>query len=152
RLLEMRAEARALQVPCRGASGSRKDRRGAAAEPPRGTCPVSPRPRPGARELLSAVRGIDWRQTGVLCSLVGLAGWCGYLWLRFGDPLAFLTVQAAPGWDQGSGPATWFKVTYLLAVAHRVPVRLLTAQALAGLGAVLLLGRVWRRFGWGYTV
>ena len=54
-LLEMRAEARALQVPCRGASGSRKDRRGAAAEPPRGTCPVSPRPRPGARELLSAV-------------------------------------------------------------------------------------------------
>jgi len=150
-LLEMRAEARALQVLCRGASGSRKDRRGAAAEPPRGTCPVSPRPRPGARELLSAVRGIGWRQAGVLCSLVGLAGWCVYLWLRFGDPLAFLTVQAAPGWDQGSGPATWFKVTYLLAVAHRVPVRLLTAQALAGLAAVLLLGRVWRRFGWGYT-
>ena len=30
--------------------------------------------------------------------------------------------------------------------------RLLTVQALAGLGAVLLLGRVWRRFGWGYTV
>ena len=33
-----------------------------------------------------------------------------------------------------------------------VPVRLLTVQALAGLGAVLLLGRVWSRFGWGYTV
>jgi len=40
-LLEMRAEARALQVLCRGASGSRKDGRGAAAEPPRGTCPVA---------------------------------------------------------------------------------------------------------------
>jgi len=39
-----------------------------------------------------------------------------------------------------------------VAVAHRVPVRLLTVQALAGLGAVLLLGRVWLRFGWGYTV
>jgi hypothetical protein len=66
--------------------------------------------------------------------------------------LAFLTVQGAPGWDQPSGPATWFKVTYLLAVAHRLPVLLLTAQALAGLVAVLLLGGVWHRFGWGYTV
>ena len=44
------------------------------------------------------------------------------------------------------------KVTYLLAVAHRLPVLLLTAQALAGLVAVLLLRRVWQRFGWGYTV
>jgi hypothetical protein len=151
-LLEMRAEARAHQVPRRGASKSQELSWGATGEPPGGTGPMSPQPRPGARELLSAVRGIGWRQAGVLCSLVGLAGWCGYLWFWFGDPLAFLTVQAAPGWDQGSGPTTWFKVTYLLAVVHRVPVRLLTAQALAGLGAVLLLGRVYRRFGWGYTV
>jgi hypothetical protein len=122
RLLEMRAEARALQEPCRREPGSQKDRRGAAAEPPRGS-PVSPRPRPGARELLSAARGIDWREAGVVCSLIGLAGWCGYLWLRFGDPLAFLTVQAAPGWDQGSGPATWFKVTYLLTGLRPSPTR-----------------------------
>jgi hypothetical protein len=135
RVLEIRAEDRA---------------KSANFVPPSGT--VSPPKRPGLRDLLSAFEGIGWRQMGVLCSLLGLAGWCGYLWLRFGDPLAFLTVQGAPGWDQPSGPATWFKATYLLAIAHRVPVRLLTAQALAGLVAVLLLRRVWRRFGWGYTV
>jgi hypothetical protein len=151
RVLEIRAEARNPGMPRPCASGSTERGRSATGEPPGGADPRSPR-RPGVRELLCAVRGIGWRQAGVLCSVVGLAGWCGYLWLRFGDPLAFLTVQAAPGWDQGSGPATWFKVPYLLAVAHRVPVRLLTAQALAGLGAVLILGRVWRRFGWGYTV
>ena len=152
RVLEIRAEARALQMPRGGASGSADRGQAAAGEPSGGTVAVSPPPRPGARDLLSAVRGIGWRQAGVLFSFVGLAGWCGYLWLRFGDPLAFLTVQGAPGWDQASGPATWFKVTYLRAVAHRLPVLLLTGQALAGLGAVLLLGRVWRRFGWGYTV
>jgi hypothetical protein len=149
RVLEIRAEDRALKVPQGRASGSERGL-GTDGEPPRSTVPV--RPRPGLRELLSAVEGIGWRQAGVLCSLLGLAGWCGYLWLRFGDPLAFLTVQGAPGWDQGSGPATWFKVTYLVAVDHRVPVLLLTVQALAGLGAVLLLRRVWQRFGWAYTV
>ena len=96
---------------------------------------------------------IGWRPAGVLVSLVGVAAWCGYLWVRFGDPLVFLTVQGAPGWDQGSGPVTWFKVAYLLDWQQRLrnPVLLLTAQALAGLVAVLLLPRVRRRFGWGYT-
>ena len=71
----------------------------------------------------------------MLVSLVGVAAWSGYLWVRFGDPLAFLTVQGALGWDQGSGPATWFKVAYLLDWQQRLrnPVLLLTAQALAGL-------------------
>jgi hypothetical protein len=148
RVLEIRAEARA-SGPSHGqaAGAAQRGRADAGAH----TGPEAPT-RPGVRELLGAARGIGWRQAGVLSSLLGLAGWCGYLWLRFGDPLAFLTVQGAPGWDQPSGPATWFKVTYLLAVAHRLPVLLLTGQALAGLGAVLLLGRVWSRFGWGYTV
>jgi hypothetical protein len=152
RVLEIRAEARVLKLPQLPAPGSEETSGPDGAPPSRMVGSVSARQRPGPRELLSAVRGIGWRQAGVLCSLLGLAGWCGYLWLRFGDPLAFLTVQGAPGWDQPSGPVTWFKVTYLLAVAHRLPVLLLTAQALAGLVAVLLLPRVWQRFGWGYTV
>ena len=42
----------------------------------------------------------------VLASPPG-ASTCG---VRFGDPVAFATVQEAPGWYQGSGPHTWFKV------------------------------------------
>ena len=90
----------------------------------------------------------------MLLSAAGLAGWCGYLWSQFGNPLAFVAVQAAPGWDQGSGPATWLKFTFIETIGRRLanPTMLLTAQALAGLAAVLLLGHVRRRLGWGYTV
>ena len=38
---------------------------------------------------------------GVL-SAAGLAGWCGYLWSQFGNPLAFVAVQAAPGWTRAA--------------------------------------------------
>ncbi|WP_420121210.1 hypothetical protein [Nakamurella sp.] len=93
-----------------------------------------------------------WREAGVLLSGLGLAGWMLWLWAAYGDPLAFNTVQAAPGWNQGSGPRTWFKVDYVGAVLWRSPdlVARLTAQALMMLIAVLLLRRVWRLFGWGY--
>jgi hypothetical protein len=110
--------------------------------------------RPALRSLLLAVGTVRPRQAGVVVSVAGAAAWCGYLWLRFGDPLAFVAVQAAPGWDQGSGPATWLKFTYIETISRRLanPTMILTAQALAGLAAVLLLGHVLRRFGWGYTV
>ncbi|HEY4993167.1 MAG TPA: hypothetical protein VII33_13920, partial [Nakamurella sp.] len=91
-------------------------------------------------------------EAGVLVSGLGLVSWCVYLWTRFGDPLAFLTVQQAPGWYQGSGPHTWFKIAYF-GTLIRGPlenVLLLTPQALLCLCALLLLPRVWRRFGWGY--
>jgi hypothetical protein len=109
---------------------------------------------PTLRSLLTAARGVGPRDAGVLLSVAGLAGWCGYLWLQFNDPLAFIAVQAAPGWDQPGGPATWLKFTYIETISRRLanPTMLLTAQALAGLAAVLMLGHVWRRLGWGYTV
>ena len=62
-------------------------------------------------------------------------------------------MQAAPGWNQGSGPRTWFKVGYLGTMVFGpvdVAIRT-TAQALLCLFAMLLLRRVWRRFGWGYA-
>jgi hypothetical protein len=108
----------------------------------------------------------------VLLSLGGLIGWMGYLWLEFGEPLAFQAVQRAPGWDQGSGPHTWFKVTFLQRLG-RLPGyvggwldgtggidawkdSLYTAgillQAVLMLTFVVLLVVVWRRIGWGYAV
>ena len=103
-------------------------------------------------DLLRAVRDVRWRQLGVLVAGLGLAAWMVYLWTSFGDPLAFATVQAAPGWNQGGGPRTWFKFDYVGTLLWRSPdlaVRL-TAQALMVLLAILLLRRVWRLFGWGY--
>jgi hypothetical protein len=109
-------------------------------------------PRPRWRDMLAAVRDVRWPQAGVLISILGLLGWCGYLWVQFGDPLAWLAVQEAPGWSQGSGPKTLFKIGYLdtmrngpFGVAFR-----LTAQALMCLIAILLMRRVFRLFGWGY--
>ena len=108
--------------------------------------------RPDWRALLRAVPAVRWREAGVLVSGLGLAAWCVYLWVRFGDPFAFATVQEAPGWYQRGGPHTWFKVVYVGTVLFGpldVAIRL-TAQAVMCLCAVLLLPRVWRLFGWGY--
>ena len=88
----------------------------------------------------------------MLVSGLGLAAWCIYLWVQFGDPVAFATVQEAPGWYQRGGPHTWFKIVYIGTVLFGpvdVAIRL-TAQAIMCLFAVLLLPRVYRLFGWGY--
>lgn len=109
--------------------------------------------RPTLRDLLGAVPAVRWRQAGVLLSAAGLVGWCWYLWVTFGDPLAWISVQAAPGWYQGSGPRTWFKIMYLGALVVGTPqlAAILTAQAVFCLLAILLLPRVLRTFGWGYA-
>ena len=106
------------------------------------------------RDLLRALTAVRWRQAGVLLSGAGLLGWCLYLWAAFGNPLAFIAVESAPGWDQGVGPHTWFKVSYVEEMLHGPLAhgRMLTLQAVGCLVAVLLLRRVWRLFGWGYFV
>lgn len=104
------------------------------------------------RALVGAIPAVRWREAGVLLSGLGLAGWCVYLWTTYGDPLAFNTVQAAPGWNQGTGPKTWFKLIFfgtMLRGPFDVALRV-GAQALMCLIAVLLLRRVYRLFGWGY--
>jgi hypothetical protein len=103
--------------------------------------------------MLAAVRDVRWRQAALLVSGVGLAGWMVYLGVRFGNPLAFVAVQEAPGWNQGGGPYTWFKADFVGTVLRQRwgTVVLLVPQALACLAAVLLLRTAWRRFGWGYT-
>jgi len=110
--------------------------------------------RPRWRGLFGAITAVRWREAGVLLSGAGLLSWAVYLWVEFGNPLAFVAAESAPGRDQGVGPHTWFKLSYIGTVLTN-PVfsngRLKTAQAVACLAAVLLMRRVWRRFGWGYT-
>lgn len=90
---------------------------------------------------------------GLLASSSGLLAYCAYLWARFGDPFAFLSVQSAPGWDQGAGPRTWFKLQFfdLLLGGHAFVIRLF-APAIATMFFVVAIPFVWRRFGWGYGV
>ena len=95
---------------------------------------------------------LAWRDAGVLLSLLGLLGYCLYLWRRFDDPLLFATAQEA--WDQGAGPRTWFKVRFfedlstarpsLAAIAY-------LAHPVLTLAGLALVPRVFRRLGWGYA-
>ncbi|QTE30271.1 hypothetical protein [Pengzhenrongella sicca] len=118
-----------------------------------GVAELGQAPRPGWREVVRATTSVRWREAGVLVSAAGLGSWALYLWIEFGNPLAFVEVESAPGWDQGVGPHTWFKISYLrgLIEAPLTTGRLLTVQAVVCLLAVLLMRRVWRRFGYGYA-
>jgi len=108
---------------------------------------------------------------GVLLSLAGVVGYMVYLWVRFGHPFAFQQVQQAQGWDQGTGPRTWFKITWLQQFTNfpgwlRDWVQLgdpgsfqrlqyattVIVQGLLVLGFCVLAWFVWRRLGWGYGV
>ena len=104
------------------------------------------------QRLLEGRRHLRPSDLGVLLSVLGLAGWCTYLWVTYGDPLAFVAAESSPGWDQGSGPRTWLKVALLGQLRNGTPEAIATlgVQGLFCLAAVLLLRRVWRRFGWGY--
>ncbi|MEX1216960.1 MAG: hypothetical protein WEA11_00405 [Acidimicrobiales bacterium] len=117
---------------------------------------------------------IQWRRlrladAGVLLSLGGLIGYMTFLGIRFGHPLAFDEVQSAPGWDQGSGPRTWFKITWFQQIKNlpgwvgdwfqtgdtasfekaQYAVTVIV-QGLFVLGFLFLAWQVWKKFGWGY--
>jgi hypothetical protein len=156
RAVEMIAEERsagtARSLALAGAGGGN----GPADPAPAGPADPAPAGRGGPvplRELWAALPAVRWRQAALLLSGTGLVGWMVYLGVRFGNPLAFVAVQEAPGWNQGSGPYTWFKVVFLGTIVRGVweNIALLVPQALACLIAVLLLRTAWRRFGWGYT-
>lgn len=109
---------------------------------------------------LRAPVGVDRRllrpaDAGVLVAAVGLVGYCAYLWARFGDPFLFSSVQRY--WDQPSGPATWVKAHLLgnLALNLAEKPRYLAGCVFQGaltVGALALVPRTIRRFGWGYGV
>jgi hypothetical protein len=92
------------------------------------------------------------RDSSIVLAAGGLVSYCTYLALRFGDPFAFATVQAAPGWDQEAGPHTWFKLAFFGHLFHDHPtltIRLII-QALFSAAFLVAVVFVARRFGWGY--
>jgi hypothetical protein len=103
-------------------------------------------------------RGERWGPLDFLpvLSALGFVLYMVFLWREFGEPLAFVKAQSAPGWAQEPGFHTWLKVEWFKAVFGsglngRDKARLV-AHALCTL---LALGLVWptaRRLGWGYGV
>jgi hypothetical protein len=103
-------------------------------------------------EQHSPLRWIDFLP---LLAAGGLGLYMVYLWRQFGDPLAFIHVQSAPGWDQPPGWQTWLKVTWFQIlfprVAPLVAIRLV-GHAFVALGALALVPATRRHLGWGYAV
>jgi hypothetical protein len=116
-------------------------------------------------------RRLRWADSGVLLSFGGLLGYMTFLGIRFGHPFAFDEVQQAPGWDQGAGPRTWFKITWFqqiknlptwfidwirngdTATFEKVMYAItVIMQGFFVLGFLFLAWQVWRRYGWGYGV
>ena len=103
--------------------------------------------------------GVEWSKLRasdalVLVSAVGFAAYSGYLWVRWGDPLLFSTVQKY--WNQSNGPVTWFKLHLAGITVLRLRSRWLyiigcSFQGGLALGSLYLVGRIRRRFGWGYA-
>jgi hypothetical protein len=95
----------------------------------------------------------DWLLFGAFS---GLLGWMAYLWVRFGDPVAFSTVQSARGWDQPAGPPTWLKVGFFRNVTSNLGSSytwsVIASAAFTALVVVLALTVVRRRMGWAYAL
>ena len=122
-----------------------------------------------ALEVVRArARGRPRRLDLALVSVGGLVAWCTYLWRSFGDPLLFMRVEGAPGWDESPGPRTLFKVSWFQHLSH-VPEDLahrtdpqawfkLTYaagtlfQAVLAVGALALVPRIDRRLGRPYAI
>jgi hypothetical protein len=102
------------------------------------------------------VRRLRGRDFGVLLSVGGLALYMAYLAARFGNPLAFVEAEKAPGWVQDASARVWLKYAFW----HRL-VELPTSgtqyfaaiafQAVLVLGLLALVPLVGRRLGWGYA-
>jgi hypothetical protein len=94
------------------------------------------------------------RDGGVLLSFAGIGSYCLFLWSRVGDPIAFNTVQSAPGWNQGTGPKTWIKYSFFADVIrgeHSYGIRLVL-QAFLCLLFVVAIPFVAKRIGAAYAV
>lgn len=103
----------------------------------------------------AALRDRRLGDLAVLLAGLGFAAYCAYLWIQFGDPLAFKTVAGAPGWEHEPGPATWFKVAFFRTLGQRrwgYAQSMLVVHAAATALAFALLPAVVRRFGLGYGV
>jgi hypothetical protein len=73
------------------------------------------------RDVRSASPTTRRRARATLFAMVvpfaGAAAYPAYLWWRFGDALAFVRAEGAPGWEQRAGLHTWLKVEYFRRIA-----------------------------------
>ncbi len=111
----------------------------------------------GERGLVAAFdpRGLRRADAPVLVAFAGVGAWCTYLWVRFGNPFLFATIEGVKGWDQGAGPSTWLKFKLLEQLQHHPfqPSTVnLVVQGLLVVGALGLVPAVKRRFGWAYAL
>ncbi len=111
------------------------------------------------------VRSLERRRTARLpiraldllpvLSLAGITAWMVFLDVNFHDPLAWVHVQAAPGWDQPPGWQTWLKLSWFHTmfphVAPMIALRL-GSHALVTLCSLALLVPTFRRLGFGYGI
>jgi len=98
-------------------------------------------------------RVLGWRDSPVLLAFCGVGAWSTFLGLRFGDPILFATVESY--WGQGAGPSTWLKFRIFEELRDR-PLEAGTighvVQGLLLFGALALVPRIVRRFGWAYAL
>jgi len=97
----------------------------------------------GAGDLAPALAGL------------GLGAYMLFLWYRFGDPLAFAHVQAAPGWDNLEGPRSWFKLRFwelVRAAPTDTGTILMGVHAVIAIGALACAIPIWRRLSRGYAL
>jgi hypothetical protein len=100
------------------------------------------------------MKRLQRRDLAVAVAALGLAGWCTYLALRFGNPLAYVETEGAHGWDQAPGLHTWLKGWFFWHLAHDgwTDWLRLVVQALACCGFLAAVPAVWKRFGFGYGI
>ncbi len=100
-------------------------------------------------------RGERWSVKDLLPVLAaaGFVLYMLYLWRAFGDPMAFVKVQSAPGWDQLPGWRTWVKIRWFQGFSRGMSLGdflRLVGHAAFTLGALALVWPTVRRLGWGY--
>jgi len=91
---------------------------------------------------------------GLLLAPAGLVAYAGYVWARFGSPLAFM--QAERGWHQAPGFRTWLKVAWFRRMSRPPyfdpPHYHLVGNLVATVVALALTVVVVKKLGWGYGV
>jgi Gpi18-like mannosyltransferase len=99
-------------------------------------------------------RHVRLRDLGVGLAAVGIIGWCVWLALRFGHPLAFIEAEGAKGWDRAPGLSTWLKLNFFNSISHGDASRWAAhlIQAVLCLAFLAAVPAVWRRFGSGYGI
>ena len=102
-------------------------------------------------------RGLPLRLIDLVPALagLGLVAFMAYLELRFDDPIAFVSVQSAPGWAQPPGWHSWLKLEWFKTMFPRVDPWIglrLGGHALVTVLALILVVPTFKRLGWGYGV